>query len=747
MSIKIKSRQFLLSRLIIFISLSGIFILFTGHAYSMIDGEALKFYQEGSYRHSASILKAKWIKNALEYYLMGRDYQELKEQDNAAAAFNQVNINDLKRDVYSDFYCENYAYYYSSLLYQCYLKSPLNSSTNNLKIIPTLFHLLKDNSIYYEDVLKTYLLYEWKNKDFVVITNMTLSNTTSAMYKAFSFFALGNKSFFPVLINFNGERDFHILFNDITNLIEQSDLDALGTPQIPPAYSSFNKINNAEIKLYLLNRYAKLSNEDDFFVRNKTILAYKEGDAQKAFEIFNAFLKHGKCSINTIQYFLNTLYQNGHYEKAYQILKLIYNKYSNIFQDDWIKVLTKLNKFDELYNWYAKKKALDPDYEKYIYRFFLQSKSKYAPAMLSKALKKDDPDGYFLTISALFDLNENKLKSAYSKFLRVSLYKPFTYEWIISKEYEKSMRTNFISLYEQEMNGFISNISRFSLKDKLNSLIALRDIDPGKYKEWNDLLNVTNLLAEFQTGITNTLSINSSVPSLPPEWLSLSNSYIMAHNLEILNYLEKICNNPLTRYKASYQYQDFYRVLKLDGLVVARLNNYITKLSGGREYHPLLDDKLRKTLYPDNLFNNIFSLVSNTNDSFWILSAFREESHFNKNALSSAGAVGLTQLMPATAAVLKKNMKKEDYNYYDFQDNLEIGITHLAYLLKKYHHNYLFSLAAYNAGETMVNRWKRKYPYENELWVEFIEYDETREYVKKIIQTRYFYENIYGKTD
>jgi soluble lytic murein transglycosylase len=100
--------------------------------------------------------------------------------------------------------------------------------------------------------------------------------------------------------------------------------------------------------------------------------------------------------------------------------------------------------------------------------------------------------------------------------------------------------------------------------------------------------------------------------------------------------------------------------------------------------------------------------------------------------------------MPATADIIKKNMKKEDYSCYDFRDNLEIGAFHINYLFKKYHHNYIYALAAYNAGETAVNRWKRRSSFENELWVEAIDYEETREYIRKIFQTRYFYSLFYG---
>lgn len=92
------------------------------------------------------------------------------------------------------------------------------------------------------------------------------------------------------------------------------------------------------------------------------------------------------------------------------------------------------------------------------------------------------------------------------------------------------------------------------------------------------------------------------------------------------------------------------------------------------------------------------------------------ESGFNPKAVSRKGARGLMQLMPKTAA------QHGVRNIHDPAQNVEAGATHLAYLLELYHGDLEKTLAAYNAGETAVERYGGVPPY-----------DETRGYVSNIL--------------
>jgi hypothetical protein len=99
-----------------------------------------------------------------------------------------------------------------------------------------------------------------------------------------------------------------------------------------------------------------------------------------------------------------------------------------------------------------------------------------------------------------------------------------------------------------------------------------------------------------------------------------------------------------------------------------------------------------------------------------IIAVARAESGFNPFAVSRKGAVGIMQLMADTA------MKYGVVNRYDADQNLEAGVRHLKYLYKKYNSNIPLTLAAYNAGETAVAKYKGVPPYK-----------ETRTFIKRVM--------------
>ena len=121
------------------------------------------------------------------------------------------------------------------------------------------------------------------------------------------------------------------------------------------------------------------------------------------------------------------------------------------------------------------------------------------------------------------------------------------------------------------------------------------------------------------------------------------------------------------------------------------------------------------------------------------------ESGFNPNAKSSAGAVGLTQILPSTAQYIctKNNLDFSNFDLYNPADNLYLGAMYLHYLLNKFDDTYT-ALAAYNAGMGNVEKWLYDSNYSIDgSKIKTTPYEETNRYITKINNNLKIYKFIY----
>ena len=133
-------------------------------------------------------------------------------------------------------------------------------------------------------------------------------------------------------------------------------------------------------------------------------------------------------------------------------------------------------------------------------------------------------------------------------------------------------------------------------------------------------------------------------------------------------------------------------------------------------------------------------------DPYLLAGLIRQESSFTPDAMSRAGAQGLMQLMPPTAAGLARQLGVDwGQQLVVVPDaNLHLGVAHLTALLRSYDDQLAPAIAAYNAGGRPVSRWLR-YPEASDafLWVERIPYVETRGYVRTVLRNRELYRALY----
>jgi soluble lytic murein transglycosylase len=137
-------------------------------------------------------------------------------------------------------------------------------------------------------------------------------------------------------------------------------------------------------------------------------------------------------------------------------------------------------------------------------------------------------------------------------------------------------------------------------------------------------------------------------------------------------------------------------------------------------------------------------------DPLLVLSVAREESRFDPEARSAAGALGLMQVMPRTAYRLDNNLKlgiDSSHEMFNVKNNFYFGIYLLSNLINEFG-SYSYALAAYNAGEETVRKWLQKGNYKSiDEFIEDIPYSETRDYVKRVITTFFEYKRISSPED
>ena len=131
-------------------------------------------------------------------------------------------------------------------------------------------------------------------------------------------------------------------------------------------------------------------------------------------------------------------------------------------------------------------------------------------------------------------------------------------------------------------------------------------------------------------------------------------------------------------------------------------------------------------------------------DPLLAASLIRQESGFNERARSPAGAMGLMQLMPATARRMERVSRAE---LFDARTNIRLGTRYFSSLLDRFDGDAELALAAYNAGPERVDVWKKRYPVPNRaLFVDLIPFRETRDYVSLIARNYFWYQALYGST-
>ncbi|MBI3024269.1 MAG: transglycosylase SLT domain-containing protein [Candidatus Tectomicrobia bacterium] len=135
-------------------------------------------------------------------------------------------------------------------------------------------------------------------------------------------------------------------------------------------------------------------------------------------------------------------------------------------------------------------------------------------------------------------------------------------------------------------------------------------------------------------------------------------------------------------------------------------------------------------------------------DPLLVNAIIKAESSFDPNAFSPAGAMGLMQIMPGTGRSLAKRANvrfDSEAQLFDPELNVRLGSLYLAGLVKEFGGALIPAIASYNAGRAVVRRWWQKRGNEPlDVFIERIPYEETRNYVKRVLSYYREYRRIYG---
>ncbi len=168
-------------------------------------------------------------------------------------------------------------------------------------------------------------------------------------------------------------------------------------------------------------------------------------------------------------------------------------------------------------------------------------------------------------------------------------------------------------------------------------------------------------------------------------------------------------------------------------LVRARFRDKLERTGG------IVDPSLWKVAYPTGLVPLIKGQGASQVDPYLVAAIIREESQFDRQAVSRVGAIGLMQVMPATANSVTQRLGlpavgRDDL--FDQETNIQIGVRYVEQLLEQFSGNIVLTIASYNAGPIVVRSWIALHPGRSQdEFIELIPYQETRQYVKRVLRS------------
>ena len=273
------------------------------------------------------------------------------------------------------------------------------------------------------------------------------------------------------------------------------------------------------------------------------------------------------------------------------------------------------------------------------------------------------------------------------------------------------------------------------------AIVGFKAANMPENNEWkvklNDVQNINNGLKE------NSNSQIEDMRSQQELGVNLSRTEVLVQNklgkwadLAIKNLHKNIsAKYPIKGNVPKFVYLiKMYYIMGSYDRAIALIDNVISEQEGFWDLYPEMIHIYYPLPYRDMFKQYAFE---NYLDIELLLAIAHVESRFVVNAKSGAGAKGLMQIIEPTAQRYISSLKvKEDLKALDLNDpqtNIAISAAYLRYLNAHYRSKSPYIIGAYNAGESIVDRWlEARHPEDLMTWLELIPFKETNEYIKNV---------------
>ena len=185
---------------------------------------------------------------------------------------------------------------------------------------------------------------------------------------------------------------------------------------------------------------------------------------------------------------------------------------------------------------------------------------------------------------------------------------------------------------------------------------------------------------------------------------------------------------------------DFYvNYVKKQGVVEYRLAQYMKKFRQIRNNAGDAEQqRFQQTLALFQKYGTQYGF-----DPLMLAAQGFQESQLDQQARSHVGAIGIMQLMPSTAKWVARQNGRRDFRAAELDlpsVNAQFGTFYLRYVLDRLDNLPVVATAAYNAGPGRAQTWRGAAPLEGAIYAETIPFNETRDYVKKVLANAMFYQ-------